>query len=58
MRKLNHSNIVKLEGVYETENSIYVTLEYLEGEQLNELIKVISMLYRVIEKYKKTRSKK
>ena len=29
MRKLNHNNINKLEGVYETENSIYVILEYL-----------------------------
>jgi serine/threonine protein kinase len=28
MRRLNHRNIMKLEGVYETENSIYVILEY------------------------------
>ena len=33
---------MKLEGVYETENSIYVILEYLEGTQLNELLKVIN----------------
>ena len=26
MRKLNHVNIMKLEGVYETSNSIYVIL--------------------------------
>jgi len=31
---------MKLEGIYETENSIYVILEYLEGTQLNEEIKV------------------
>ena len=35
MRKLDHENISKLEGVYETQNSIYVILEYLEGKQLN-----------------------
>lgn len=29
MRRLNHTNIMKLEGVYETDNSIYVILEYL-----------------------------
>ncbi len=29
MRHINHSNVMKLEGVYETENSIYVILEYL-----------------------------
>lgn len=40
MRKLNHWNIMRLEGVYETENSIYVILEYLEGTQLNDLLKV------------------
>ena len=40
MRILNNQNIMKLEGIYETENSIYVILEYLEGVQLNEEIKV------------------
>ena len=40
MRRLNHINIMRLEGVYETEHSIYVILEYLEGIQLNELLKV------------------
>ena len=40
MRRLSHSNVMKLEGVYETENSIYVILEYLEGTQLNDLLKV------------------
>jgi serine/threonine protein kinase len=47
MRRLNHSNIMHLEGVYETENSIYVILEYLEGSQLNELLKVLFLLLRV-----------
>lgn len=44
MRRLNHSNIMRLEGVYETENSIYIILEYLEGLQLNELLKVVYLV--------------
>jgi serine/threonine protein kinase len=39
MRRINHPNLMRLEGVYETENSIYVILEYLEGMQLNEMLK-------------------
>jgi serine/threonine protein kinase len=35
MRILDNENIMKLEGIYETDNSIYVILEYLEGVQLN-----------------------
>jgi serine/threonine protein kinase len=37
MRQLNldpHENVLKLEGVYESENSIYVVLELLNGGQL------------------------
>jgi serine/threonine protein kinase len=44
MRHINHSNVMKLEGVYETENSIYVILEYLEGVQLNEVLKVLFII--------------
>jgi serine/threonine protein kinase len=44
MRNINHSNVMKLEGVYETENSIYVILEYLEGVQLNEVLKVFFII--------------
>lgn len=40
MRRLNHPNVMHLEGVYETDNSIYVILEYLQGQQLNELLRV------------------
>jgi serine/threonine protein kinase len=36
MRGVDHTNITKLEGVFETENSIYVILECMEGCQLNE----------------------
>ena len=39
MRNLNHPNITTLEEVYETDNSIYVILEYFEGRQLNDEIK-------------------
>lgn len=49
MRRLSHSNIMRLEGVYETENSIYVILEYLEGSQLNDLLKVRIDSSRVAE---------
>ena len=35
---------MRLEGVYETENSIYIILEYLEGLQLNELLKVVYLV--------------
>lgn len=38
MRKFNHKNIIKLEGVYETEHSIYLVLELLEGGLLSEKI--------------------
>lgn len=39
MRKFNHGNIIKLEGVFETDNSIYVILEMLEGRQLHDRLK-------------------
>lgn len=38
LRKIDHHNIVYLEGVYESENSIYVVLELIEGPQLYEKI--------------------
>lgn len=39
MRSIDHCNVTTLEEVYETDNSIYVILEYLEGKQLNDEIK-------------------
>lgn len=39
MRKFNHVNLMKLEEVYETENSIYMVLELLEGGNLYHQIK-------------------
>lgn len=32
MRELDHPNIMKLYEVYETQNSIYMGLELLEGD--------------------------
>jgi serine/threonine protein kinase len=39
MRKLKHDNIMKLYEVYESENSLYMCLELLEGGSLYDLIK-------------------
>lgn len=35
---MNHPHILKLCGVFESENSIYMTLELLEGGQLYDKI--------------------
>lgn len=43
MRKFSHPNIIKLEGVFETDNSIYVILEMLEGRQLYDRLKNVKM---------------
>ena len=40
MRTVDHPNVIRLESIYETENSIYMTLEILEGGQLHERLKV------------------
>lgn len=34
LRGLNHKNIVKLKEIFETENSVYLIFEHLEGEKL------------------------
>lgn len=34
MRMINSQHIVKLHGVYETKNSLYLSMEYLEGMTL------------------------
>ncbi|KAM3141155.1 hypothetical protein pb186bvf_006760 [Paramecium bursaria] len=39
MRELNHPNIMKLYEVYETQNSLYMGLELLQGGQLYEYMK-------------------
>jgi serine/threonine protein kinase len=33
-RMFDHPNLMKIEGVYETENSLYMALEFIEGPQL------------------------
>lgn len=40
MRDLEHPNLMKLHEVYETQNSIYMGLELLEGDLLYDLHKV------------------
>lgn len=39
MRSLDHNNLMKLEGVYETDNSVYFVVEYLRGGLLYDKIK-------------------
>lgn len=38
MATINHDNIVKLEEVYEGENTFYIILEYLKGNSLHDMI--------------------
>lgn len=38
MAALNHEYIVKLEEVYEGENTFYIILEYLNGNSLHDMI--------------------
>lgn len=40
MRRINHQNIIHLYEVHETENTIYMIMDFLEGGQLLELIKI------------------
>lgn len=39
MRKLNHPNIIHLFEVHETENTIYMIMDFLEGGQLLEMLR-------------------
>ena len=39
LKKLDHPNIIKLYEVYETDNSVYLVLELIEGGELFEAIK-------------------
>jgi len=39
MRALDHENILKLYEVYETEKSIYLVLELVQGRTLQEMLK-------------------
>ena len=39
LRELDHPNIIKLYEVYETENTIYLVLELIEGWELYEAIR-------------------
>ena len=44
LRLLDHPNIIKYEGVYETDNLIYLVTEYLEGGTLEEAMRHKSKL--------------
>jgi len=39
MRALDHDNIIKLHEVYETERSIYLVLELIQGKSLQDILK-------------------
>lgn len=44
MRKLNHYHLMKMHEIYETQNSLYVTLELLDGGSLYDLVKEKALL--------------
>lgn len=46
MRTLNHHSLMKLEEVFESENSLYIIFELLDGGQLYDKIKVQLLLCR------------
>lgn len=39
MRKLNNPHLMRMHEIYETQNSLYVALELLEGGSLYDLVK-------------------
>lgn len=39
MRCVNHENVIQLYEVYETEKSIYLVLELIQGKSLQEILK-------------------
>ena len=39
MRAVDHENVIKLYEVYETEKSIYLVLELIQGKSLQEMLK-------------------
>lgn len=45
MRHLDHKNCMKLHEVYESDNSLYIVFELLEGGQLYDKIKVRLSLF-------------
>lgn len=45
MRHLNYHSLMKLEEVFESDNSLYIVFELLEGGQLYDKIKVTIKLF-------------
>jgi serine/threonine protein kinase len=44
LKTLNHPNIIKFWGIYETENLIYLVTEYLSGGTLEDFMRNKSTL--------------
>jgi calcium-dependent protein kinase len=44
MRELNNPSIIRLHEVYETDNSLYMVLDLLEGGSLYDKIKVTFLI--------------
>ena len=40
LRELDHPNIIAFDGLYETENLVYLITEYLDGGTLEDTLKV------------------
>jgi len=39
MRRIKHPNLVTLYGVYETKNSLYLSMEYIQGHSLDSFLR-------------------
>ena len=44
LKKLSHDNIIHLESVYESDNSIYVILDLLTGQTLYDVVKYVNLI--------------
>lgn len=41
MRQMHHKNILAMEGIYETENSIYIVTDLLSGGDLQKRVEEV-----------------
>ena len=61
MRTLDHDNVIKLYEVYETEKSIYLVIELIQGKSLQDILKkpmfkeeyseirIMKMIYSILD---------
>jgi serine/threonine protein kinase len=49
MRKLNHRNLIHLENVYESDNSVYVVIEMLQGGEFCQYLQKVP----IVESFRK-----